>query len=204
MPLRERRKRETTQHIGSVTIELFEEFGVEATTVDLIAERAGISTRTFFRYFPTKEDAALLIHHEFQEVLYRNLAQRDASQPLIASVIQSYYEVVKLFGDGSAPLGQSLLRLIRLTAANPSLMRQENERSAQEDRRLKEYLANELRIDASTDPRPKLIVDLAGTLTRTAVSVWSAKIERGDRPDCGDVFVDVRAGMLNEIAFLAG
>ncbi|UOE21954.1 TetR family transcriptional regulator [Thermobifida halotolerans] len=38
---------------------LFLERGFEATTVDQIAEAAGISRRSFFRYFATKEDVVL-------------------------------------------------------------------------------------------------------------------------------------------------
>lgn len=38
---------------------LYDEQGFDATTVDQVARRAGISQRTFFRYFPTKEDVVL-------------------------------------------------------------------------------------------------------------------------------------------------
>ncbi len=55
--LRERKKRETRQAIHSAALELAHERGVDALTVDAIAERAGVSPRTFFNYFPTKDDA---------------------------------------------------------------------------------------------------------------------------------------------------
>lgn len=38
-------------------LSLFGEHGYAATTVDEIAERAGVSARTFFRHFPDKEEA---------------------------------------------------------------------------------------------------------------------------------------------------
>lgn len=57
--LRERRRIETETAIHHAALRLFTEQGSQATTADQIAESAGISTRTFFRYFETKEAAAL-------------------------------------------------------------------------------------------------------------------------------------------------
>lgn len=42
--------------IELVALRLFDEQGFEATTVDQISEAAGVSRRTFFRYFETKAD----------------------------------------------------------------------------------------------------------------------------------------------------
>ena len=57
--LRERKKRETRAAIHRAALELAHEGGVDALTVDAIAERAGVSPRTFFNYFPTKDDAII-------------------------------------------------------------------------------------------------------------------------------------------------
>lgn len=57
--LRERKKRETRESIHRAALELAHEGGVDALTVDAIAERAGVSQRTFFNYFPTKDDAII-------------------------------------------------------------------------------------------------------------------------------------------------
>ncbi|MFC4907386.1 TetR family transcriptional regulator [Actinomadura gamaensis] len=45
--------------VARVAMELFLERGFEATTIDDIAAAAGISRRSFFRYFGTKEDIVL-------------------------------------------------------------------------------------------------------------------------------------------------
>jgi mycofactocin system transcriptional regulator len=51
------RKRVTSQaELEQVAFELFRERGFEQTTVDDIATAAGIGRRTFFRYFPSKND----------------------------------------------------------------------------------------------------------------------------------------------------
>jgi AcrR family transcriptional regulator len=54
--LRERKRRETLQRIAEVGLKLFSEQGYEATTLEAIAEAAGISPRTFFYYFKTKDE----------------------------------------------------------------------------------------------------------------------------------------------------
>ena len=57
--LRERKKQLTRRDLHRAALELAQENGVDAATVDAIAARAGVSARTFFNYFPTKDDALL-------------------------------------------------------------------------------------------------------------------------------------------------
>jgi len=57
--LRERKRRETRQRIAEVGQRLFLANGYEGTTLDAIAAAAGISRRTFFSYFRSKDDIIL-------------------------------------------------------------------------------------------------------------------------------------------------
>jgi AcrR family transcriptional regulator len=57
--LRDRKKAETWTSIHEAAARLVLEQGIEAATVEAIAEAAGISPRTFFNYFPSKDDAVL-------------------------------------------------------------------------------------------------------------------------------------------------
>jgi AcrR family transcriptional regulator len=57
--LRERKKLETRETLAKVAVRLAIERGMENVTVDDIAAEAGVSARTFFNYFPSKEDAVL-------------------------------------------------------------------------------------------------------------------------------------------------
>ena len=57
--LRERKRRETRQRIAEAGQRLFLVNGYDATTLDAIAEEAGISRRTFFSYFKSKDDVIL-------------------------------------------------------------------------------------------------------------------------------------------------
>jgi AcrR family transcriptional regulator len=62
--LRERKKQRTRERIVEVAFELFEERGFDGTTIADIAEAAEIAPRTFFSYFPSKDD---VVFHDFEE-----------------------------------------------------------------------------------------------------------------------------------------
>ncbi len=59
---RELNRRATRRALATAALELFASNGYEATTVDDIAARAGVSPRTFFLHFPTKAAAAYPDH----------------------------------------------------------------------------------------------------------------------------------------------
>lgn len=61
--LRARRRRETARDIHVAALRLAREHGFDAATVEAISGAAGIAPRTFFNYFPTKEDA--VVHGPF-------------------------------------------------------------------------------------------------------------------------------------------
>jgi AcrR family transcriptional regulator len=77
---RERRRIRTMREIQTEALRLFGARGYDNTTIEQIAEAADISPRTFFRYFPTKEDVVLW--DEYDAVIEDLLAQRpDGESP---------------------------------------------------------------------------------------------------------------------------
>jgi AcrR family transcriptional regulator len=100
--LRERKKRETRRAINLAALELVEERGFAAVTTEEIATRAGVSARTFFNYFPSKEAAVI---------------------GTTAEELESYAEQLEEVTDGETPL-ESLRRILAGMLAPASVDRE--------------------------------------------------------------------------------
>ncbi|MDH6115140.1 AcrR family transcriptional regulator [Kitasatospora sp. MAP12-15] len=75
--LRERKKRLLRQELSDTATELFVERGFEAVRVSEIAEACGVSEKTVFNYFPTKESLVLDLPDATMAALRIDLANRD-------------------------------------------------------------------------------------------------------------------------------
>jgi AcrR family transcriptional regulator len=85
--LRQRKRRETSERIIEKGLKLFVKHGYEATTLDAIAEAAGISRRTFFYYFKSKEDVLLAAHDSgFREALKPSMLDEPPDQAPVDAV----------------------------------------------------------------------------------------------------------------------
>lgn len=71
--LRERKRRETHQRITDAGLKLFLSRGFAATTLDDVAREAGISRRTFFSYFKSKDDIILSVQHAGWAAMYADI-----------------------------------------------------------------------------------------------------------------------------------
>lgn len=84
--VRERNQKDTRSRIGQAALRLFLQQGYADTTIDQIAEAAGVSRRTVFHHFATK-DAMLFDHLVLRrEVLIQRLRERPVSEPVLTSL----------------------------------------------------------------------------------------------------------------------
>ncbi len=84
--LRDVRVRETRQRIAETALDLFVKQGYAETTIDQIAAVAGVSRRTVFRHFATKE--AMVFDHLAvgRDFVLRRLSERPPQEPVIVSL----------------------------------------------------------------------------------------------------------------------
>jgi TetR/AcrR family transcriptional regulator, regulator of mycofactocin system len=78
----------STSHsqIEHVAFELFERDGFEQTTIDDIAAAVGIARRTFFRYFPSKNDLAWGTFDEQLVLFEQSLARTPDDVPMMEAI----------------------------------------------------------------------------------------------------------------------
>ena len=79
--LRERKKARTREALQEAAMERFARQGFDGTTVEEIAEACEVSPRTFFRYFPTKEDVLFADAAARRERLLEVIAERPVEEP---------------------------------------------------------------------------------------------------------------------------
>ena len=131
---------------------LYREGGLETVTVSAIARDADVSPRTFFTYFPTKEDVFLADTEERADVLVDALRERDSGEPLLTSfgrVIRQLSATVFQAGATSLEERRELLR-------HPSIANRLRERWDLWEQALAGAIADELGYTAD-DPEPYVV-----------------------------------------------
>lgn len=158
---------------------LFAEQGYQATTVEQIAAAAEVSPSTFFRYFPTKEDAVFGLLQSGSVDLQDELAARPADEPLPEALRAATCCWARL-GEQRA---QTLLRLMQVLPGAPGLRAHLEDQRRRKVSELSVLIARRLGVDAEDDPRPKLIAALVLRVVTDAIERWSTDGGTGRLPD---------------------
>jgi AcrR family transcriptional regulator len=93
--LRERKKQRTREAIVDAALRLFDERGYEQTTIADIAEAADIAPRTFFGYFPSKEDVVFANYPTEFDALADRLRRRGEDETVIDALRAFIAEAVE-------------------------------------------------------------------------------------------------------------
>ena len=173
--LRARKKAETWSAIHEAAAALAVQHGVEGTTVEAVAAAAGVSPRTFFNYFPAKEDAVLGMRAPSldPELLDGFSLEHD----LLGQVSRLLLAVSR-----SAYAGRDAERRRRLLQDHPSLGRRRHELMLEAEALVRHTLAELLARDPAwsagigehrVDEVARMLVLLGGVPLRFAITAES-------------------------------
>ncbi|MCI2975587.1 MAG: TetR family transcriptional regulator [Ferrimicrobium sp.] len=187
MTIKERKER-TRALLAQRAAELFVAKGFDHTTVEEIAQAAGISPRTFFRYFATKEEVVMSFLWLKIDQLLASLAMRPRSESLLESV-----QVVFRAVQGETEVEQDR-QLLQLLATTPSLRARWLVDGWESAVRLRPIIADRLGVGIES-PRVSLIANVLFMVTETVLDQWS--VNGGDFIDqMLDALVLIDAGGL--------
>lgn len=178
---RERKRRQTRERIEQAAISLFLERGFEVTTVEDIAERADISKRSFFDYFPSKEDVVFAWQDGFAEHLMLAIASRPADEPAVRAVQHAVVSAVVLAADEKA------LRLVELIKRTPVLSARDQFKYAKLEVKLTDALKARSRSEEERERMRLLAAVVIGAL-RVAGERWVAQPQDGSLKTFVDQF----------------
>ncbi len=170
---RDRRRAKLADEIEGTALRLFAIHGFQAVTVDQIAEAADISTRTFFRYFATKEDLVLGRIVERIDNVVLTLAQRPSEEPAITAVRFALSKV----SDGASD-GQSQVERWRavVIVAEPAIAERGLQLLMQKHGEMTALVAQRMGVDQDVDLRPGVIMAAMVGALRAG---WYTGVARG-------------------------
>lgn len=165
--LRERKKLGTRLDLARAALALFEERGYDETTVDDIAARAGVSRRTFFRYFRSKDEVFIVDPEGKLAAMHRALAEGPPDEPTIDALRRGMVAMIEVYWEPelSRAVYGLLLREPRVAALAMAYQVRFADALAHE-------VAVDMGVDERLDPRPRILAHTALALSRTSVAVW--------------------------------
>jgi AcrR family transcriptional regulator len=116
--LRERKKAATRQALHEAAVRLALAHGLERTTVEAIADEAGVSRRTFSNYFTGKEEALLYAELQRVQALVAMVQARPAEELAWTALTRAAEEFYQQMGE----LDPAHLTQWRLVRTQPSLV----------------------------------------------------------------------------------
>lgn len=176
---------ETRDALVQAAFELIERDGFAATTAAAIAEEAGFTERTFFRYFPTKEDVVFSpLESRFDDYV-PYIRKYISSQGLtVDSLIGALFEA----NDRDPSRRAIVLRALGLARKNPVLHRRLAYHRRWFTDRVSDVVADSLSQDRP-DLSVQVIVATAVMIMYIAADNW---VESGQQIPVRDLIADAR------------
>jgi AcrR family transcriptional regulator len=150
--------------LEQAALELYRERGFDQTTVTEIAERAGLTERTFFRYFSDKREVLFWGQENLRELYVRTIGAAPDSAAPIDAVAAALEAAAPVFRERHALARQRQA----VIAANPGLQERELSKRAV----LASAMADALRGRGVPEPAASLAAEVGVIAFKTAFARW--------------------------------
>ncbi len=170
--LRERKRRETLRRISDAGLRLFTSNGFDATTVDAIAAEAGISRRTFFHYFKSKDDILLSLQSGLGEMVAGVLATAAPGKRPIDAAREALLALVAPYTT------EDLIRIDRLMRSSEAVQARKQANYIRDEGLV--LVALRRRWPEEPEASLRLVAMLTISLSRVSLDRWSS--DGGVRP----------------------
>ena len=155
----------------AAAMELFSDVGYEQTTVADIAARAGLTARTFFRYFTDKREVLFDGSERLQKTMLAGLAAAPADASTMDAIAAALRATADFFVDTHRPFSRQRSAVI---AANEDL----HERELIKLARMAATLADGLRARGVPEPDASLAAEAGIAVFRVAFGQWVGASEK--------------------------
>lgn len=159
------------ERLERAALELFLERGFDQTTVPQIAERAGLTTRTFFRYFPDKREVLFAGEDE--------IPNRVATLMRLTPPMANPMELIASGFETMAPMFEGQLERLRqrraVIAGNDGL----RERELRKRANLSDSFAEGFRTRGVDPLNARLLAETTVTIFSISMQRWLDAPERG-------------------------
>ncbi|BCW05694.1 TetR/AcrR family transcriptional regulator [Arthrobacter sp. NtRootA1] len=179
-PIREQTRTVVRSLLARTAFELFSAKGYDATTVDEVAAAAGVSRRTLFNYFRTKEDLALSGLSEQGEMIAARFAQRPAREDAWTSLRAAFHVLEEI---ESSP--DRRLEVVTLLFGNESLRAGHAEKQARWQDLLSPLVEQRLKASDHRAFEARAITATAITCLQVAFHEW---VQLRGRVDVFDLY----------------
>jgi AcrR family transcriptional regulator len=173
--------------LEEAALELFAERGYDGTTVADIAERAGLTKRTFFRYFTDKRDVLFAGSGAFQQTVLDAVRTAPADAAPLQAAAAGVLAAGHLLDEAREHAGGRA----EIITAHPELQERELLKMAM----LSEAVARTLRDRGVGEPIATLVSDSAIAAFKVAFSAWVTDTDGPSLPDR----VDAALGQLRAV-----
>ncbi|RUM27519.1 TetR family transcriptional regulator [Rhizobium vallis] len=166
---RERKRRQTRERIEQAAMALFLGRGFEATTIEDITEAADVSKRSFFDYFPSKEEVVFAWQDSFADRLMAAVAARPVEESSVKAVEAAITATV------AGTIDESGLALHELIHRTPALKARDQLKYAKLEQKLTEALLLRKGNDPQEQPRMRMLAAIIIGAMRVGGELWQQR-----------------------------